>query len=423
MHLESAMNVAQPGYQTHLIVDPQHKNMPAASFELPATWHASSVLKWVFQEGFIDPAGDFAYPVNVWALAENPANGDAMERFPDLSFYFVPQANMMGLGGLGGSLTGWFGSGATVGNGSGGLLGALAGLFGITPTSSRGQPAFRMVGATMSPPMSGVDAIAKFLLPRHRGGVTDLRIVGRFVPHDLGHIVQALPRNMKAEPVGLRIEYSMNGIAFEEEICAIRTEWVTSDTGPMGVMVQQNWQLASPFGIRAVRGTLQAKRPLFSRILQSSRQNPEWLRLFQSVYQQLQQQFNGLIQQGYDSIAAAGMASRAISANNDAMLASMEASRAAENAAWQQQRELARQESERHSTQDAWSDYFKGTNTYDDRSTATGTSEHSNEWSYVWSNGNGDYRRTNDANYNPNTDPSIGSAQNWELLRQGRSPT
>jgi hypothetical protein len=384
------------------------------------------VLKWVFQEGFVDPAGDFAYPVNVWARAEDPTNSDAMERFPDLSFYFVPQAMMMGLGGLGGSMAGWFGGGATGGNGSGGVLGALASLFGVTPKSSpaagRGQPAFRMVGATMSPPMSGVDAITKFLLPRHRASVSDLRIVGPFVPQDLGHIVRALPPNVKAEPVGLRIEYSINGIAFEEEICAVRTEWVTSDTGPMGVMVQQNWQLASPFGIRAMRGTLQAKRPMFSRIMQSSRQNPEWVRLFQSVYQQLQQQFNGWIQQGYDSIAAAGMASRAISANNDAMLANMEASRTAENAAWQQQREQARQESERYTTQDAWSDYFKGTNTYDDRSTATGTSEHSNEWSYVWSNGNGDYRRTNDANYNPNTDPGIGSAQNWELLPQRRSP-
>jgi hypothetical protein len=271
-----------------------------------------------------------------------------------------------------------------------------------------------MHGATASPPLPTTDAITKFLLPRHRGSLPDMRVVGQFVPQMLSQYMQSLPRGIKAEPGGVRIEYTVSGRPFEEEICAIGLRWDTSDVGPMGVVVQHNWQLHMPFGMRAAKGTLEAKRALFARILGSARVNPQWVTLSGQVQQQLQQTFNAWIQQGYDAINAAGAASRQISANNDAMLAGMQAQREQQNAAWQQQRaqQRAQTAADEYSSHDAFSDYMRSQNTYEDP--YWGTSKHSNEFEYVWTDGAGNYKFSNEAGY----DPNVGSTQSWQIMRR-----
>ena len=113
------------------------------------------------------------------------------------------------------------------------------------------------------------------------------------------------------------------------------------------------------------------------------------------------------MQAGYDQIAAAAQLSRQISANNDAMLSAidsrLQASRAAGSSAAQGR-----------SANDKFSDYIRGVETVDDP--YYGTSQHSYNERYHWTDGYGTYRHSNDATYNPNQ-TETGA---WQLMEPTR---
>ena len=363
----------------HFIVDHLFGNMPVASFELPSDWRPSSGMQWVFGQ-VTDPANDFAYPVNMWARAED-ANGDAaIERFPEMNFYYLPQAAMFGWSGLFSSLMG----------------------------QARHNPLF---GAASSPPMSGTDAVVKFLLPWVRAGLPDLRVIGPVDPRDY---VAMMPTNpaMHPEAVGLRIEYSAFGRHYEEDIYAIKTQWdVQQFAAATGMMIQTNWQISLSAGLRATKGTLAQRRPELLRILSTVRPNPQWMELYAHVLQQLKQIFDAYIQQGYDQIAAAGMASQQISANNDALLGQFQQQRQSSMAQWDHARRTAAQQEERTAAE-RFSDHLLDVNWHVD--SQGGRVQHSSEHDVVWRSGSGRIHGTNDASF----DPNVGSTENWEKLRK-----
>jgi hypothetical protein len=131
------------------------------------------------------------------------------------------------------------------------------------------------------------------------------------------------------------------------------------------------------------------------------------------IYKQIAATFNQNLARGYAQIAAAGALSRQISANNDAMLRTLQAQRAAGNAA-----AAARRSTDSGagptSANDAFSKYIRGVERYADP--ATGTSEQSSNQSYHWTDGFGNYQGSNDAGYNPN----VGSTSNWQLMEPAR---
>jgi hypothetical protein len=131
------------------------------------------------------------------------------------------------------------------------------------------------------------------------------------------------------------------------------------------------------------------------------------------IYKQIAATFNQNLARGYAQIAAAGALSRQISANNDAMLRTLQAQRAAGNAA-----ATARRASDSgtgtSSANDEFSKYIRGVERYADP--ATGTSEHSSNQAYHWTDGFGSYQGSNDAGYNPN----VGSTSNWQLMEPAR---
>jgi hypothetical protein len=393
------MNVvtAETEFQTYFVADTYFKNMPALSLAIPQGWSASSTLKWVIGD-IIDPS-DYDYPVNVWARAEDPASGRAFEHFPNINFCFVPGMTPPSLPALPS------------------LSGLMTSLFGRSPAAPPPPPPAprpRIVGATVLAPMRGVDAVVKCLLPRFRPNLSDLKVVGTFVPPELAEQAKAAAKaqaGLAVEAVGVRIEYTLSGKLFEEEITATKSQWDVAASGPAGTIVQTNWQLFSPFGMRAPKGTLDGMRPLIARALSQTRVNPEWVKLRDQVKQQLQQQAQGVLQQGYASIAAAGAASRQISASSDAMLHSMQAHRQQENTQSHQNR-AAQAAADARSSTAGFDDYIRGVNTYEDP--YWGQSQHSNEHQYAWTDGSGNYRYSDDASF----DPNIGANQNWQLMKR-----
>jgi hypothetical protein len=215
-----------------------------------------------------------------------------------------------------------------------------------------------------------------------------------------------------ADEAGARIEYDEAGQAIEEEFYAVVVRQNVPYHGPMGTMTQINWGFARLFAFRAARGELERYRPTFWRVAASVRVNPLWQQLFGQVMQQLQQQFNAYIQAGYDQIAAAGQLSRAISANNDAMLRGFEQQRQAAARSDAAARAAAQESAERASPAERFSDAIRGVERVEDP--YWGESEQDANYDYHWTDGQGSYQSSNDPFFNPN----IGSTQNWSLMKK-----
>src|SRR5262249_55685596 len=128
------------------------------------------------------------------------------------------------------------------------------------------------------------------------------------------------------------------------------------------------------------------------------------------VLQVLAAEFNRRIAQGYAQIQAAAQMSRTISANNDAMLRSMQAQRQA-----QAQRDAARRAASTASSSpnDEFSLYIRGTQRMQDP--YWGESEQVYAQRYHWTDGYGNYRSSNDPSYNPNI--GAGSGPTWQLMQ------
>jgi hypothetical protein len=66
------------------------------------------------------------------------------------------------------------------------------------------------------------------------------------------------------------------------------------------------------------------------------------------------------------------------------------------------------------SSNDKFDDYVRGVDTTDDP--YYGTSQHSANESYHWTDGYGSYRNANDSSYNPNQNEN----GNWQLMKQSQ---
>ena len=191
----------------------------------------------------------------------------------------------------------------------------------------------------------------------------------------------------------------------EEEFYAVSYLVRIPYDGPQGRTWQINWGLNAVHSFRGPAGTLDRRRPVFAAIAKSFRPNPAWQARLAGINQYLAAEFNRQLQAGYDQIAAAGRMSRQISANNDAMIASIDRQLAAGRSSGR---------SGGSSGTAAFDDYIRGVDTTNDP--YYGTSQHSNTSQFHWTDGYGNYRNTNDASADPNR-TEVG---NWTLLQNIR---
>ena len=147
--------------------------------------------------------------------------------------------------------------------------------------------------------------------------------------------------------------------------------------------------------------------PLLTYIVSTLRLDPMWQARREQVQQQINDEFNRNIARGYAQIQAAAQMSRTISANNDAMLASMQAQRQI-----QAQRDAAMRAASQTASGNGFSDYLRGTTRM--RDPYWGESAQSSAHSYHWTDGQGNYRASNDPTFNPNI--GGGGGPNWTRM-------
>ena len=209
----------------HQILDPQHGNVVASAFEYPTGWQARSGMTWNFQ--------DMSLPVKAYAQTYNAQGTECVEFLPNDMFFWLPEGRMF---------------------------------------YQQGQS---VMGQAFMPPMSCVDALKAWVVPKFRGQFAGVRVVRVGYVPILSHLGPQSP-NMQGEEGCISLEYSLNGKLMEEEIYGVKGLNQIPYYGPQGMMVQTNWGFPLLFSFRAEKGQLDAHRDCFWKIVASLKLNPAW---------------------------------------------------------------------------------------------------------------------------------------------------
>jgi hypothetical protein len=347
----SGLTIDGEHFTRRLVIDHQQDNMPVAAFMAPEKWSDRSEVVWTY--------ANVAAPVRTQLAVENPANAEALYTYPPVA------------------------------------------MFWLRPSMGYYRPGQSDGGLTFGSPMDPAPTLLGFIRQTRRG-FSDLKVVGW---KDLPGLAAALniPRAPNQHGVGIKVAYTLNGKPVEEEFYAVSYLTNIPYDGPQGRTWQDNWGLFFVHSFRAPAGTIDKRRPVFAAIARSLKNNPAWQQRYAAIDAYLTQQFNIQLQAGYDRIAAAGRLSAAISANNDAMIATIDSRLRSSGGGGVI--------SGGRSPSASFDDYIRGVETTNDP--YYGTSQHTNTEQYHWTDGYGSYRNTNDPSANPNNTDS----GNWTLLQ------
>jgi hypothetical protein len=359
---------ARPGtlnFVPYEVTDANFGGIRVATLAIPAGWRATSQVRWDF--------GSANYPVHVHVRVQSPDGKMWIELLPLDAVYWMDRT---------------FGQPVRVGQ--------------------------RSFGAVYAPNATIEQALQELVVVPARGKMPGFQIIGKRAidPTRLARAFHV--SNARGEAMAMRVRYTLNGARAEEDFFTFYTAVQTIPyTGPQGTSHEYHRLLWLSHSVGATDGLLPSVYPLLSVVVDSIRPDESYQRHIQAVQRQITAQFNAYLQRGYDSIAAAAQLSRSISANNDALLSSMQQQRAAQRRADAARRTAA---SEGASANDAFSQYIRGTTRMNDP--YWGTSEQDSNFSYHWTDGLGNYRASNDSSFNPNV--GTGGGPNWQRMEPAR---
>ena len=337
-------------FHPYAVVDRTQGGLRVSTFAVPDGWTATSSVNWNYAAT--------SWPVLVGARFA-AADGSAwLELFPAECFYWTEPADRS----------------TRVGG--------------------------KSLGMIHRPGITAAEAMKAFVIGRYRGRVQNLRLAGM---RPIGNIAAALRKPpLPGESVAARVRYTENGHTVDEEFFLLLSQPNRIPYhGPQGTSYENHRVLAYVHSMGARDGQLDGLHPLLGYITSSVQFDPVWDQRRQQVQNQLTAQWERNMAAGYSRIAAAGALSRQISANNDAMIASMDAQRQASNRSFQH-------------TSDSFSQYIRGTEKMQDP--YWGTSEHAYTEKYHWTDGQGGYQHSNDAGFNPN----VGGTGTWQLMQPAK---
>ncbi len=248
-------------------------------------------------------------------------------------------------------------------------------------------------------PMQPVQAL-EYLIKQYRSKYPDLKFIGS---QDLPGLIKAygIKSGNQQHGIGEKVSYSLDGKPVEEEFYAVH--YYSQVNG------ESIWGLAAIHSFRAPPGTLDKRRNVFAAIAKSIRPTRAFAERRDSIHQQQVGAYKAHEKATYDSIArgkelaAEGKASEdRFDANLDAGLAQNAAARANASGA------TAR------SGNDKEDDYIRDVETVNDPN--TGTTQRSILQENHWTDGYGNYRDSNDPNYDPNK----GEVGQWTQMTPAR---
>lgn len=351
----------QMQFRRQEIVDTQQGGLVMSTMTVPVDWKVTSNVLWTY--------GDVSHPVRASARAEAPDGSAWVEYFPIEIFFW------------------------------------------LQPVTSPVPIGTRSLGMIHKPNIGLEEAMNRFVIAPYRGKKKGLQVVGSRPINGLPEAFGGPP--FPGQAVAVRLRYAVGDQTADEDMYGLLgTGNQIPYTGPQGTWYESHRPLAFVHAVGATNGKLDSLYPLLAFIATSVKVDPIWEQRRQQVMQQLAAEFNRMIAKGYAQIQAAAQMSKAISANNDAMLAGMQAQRQAQAASDAARRAAANAGGGGGSPNDDFSQYLRGTERMKDP--YWGESDHSYNEQYHWTDGQGNYRHSNDSTYNPNV--GAGGGPTWQRM-------
>jgi hypothetical protein len=328
-------------FRVQEVADQKQGGLVGLRFAVPQDWRAGGRFDWNYR--------DLYTPLRVSTRAEAPDGSAWVETFPSELFYWLDPR--------------W------------------------------DNPNAPSVGGIHHKNIRLVEAMQRYVIARYRGREKNLQWLG---VRPVANLPQALGQPATAgNGVCLRIRYQSGNDIVDEEFYGFMSKVVTIPyTGPQGTTYEYHRFFSLVHSMGAKNGRLESMRPVLGLIASSFQTDKIWLQHYQEVVRQLNEAYQRNLAQGYAQIEAAGQLSRAISANNDAMIQAMDQQRAESNAP------SARSDDRAYKAIDNFDQYVRGTEKVED---AYGqVSEQPSQYNYHWADGYGNFVHTNDPDYDPN---------------------
>jgi len=336
----SAVSAQALVLEPHTIRDPGINNLVACGFLKPKGWNVTGGVKWY---------PDSLHQACIEVKISNPNGFEQIETFPWCH-------------------CNWFSN-------------------PVIPM----QRGSNYMGALVMEPMTPKDVVQSMTIPAHRRGA---RIVDVQDQPEVAKQLSKLNGGAKVMSQRIRIEYTLNGTAMEEDLYL--SLYYTSANLGVNNCIAYLWGPAwTPFSLRAEKGKLNAASNLLLPLISSGQFNPKWLEGYYEVCNLFRKRMN-------QSIVNARALSDTITRNSNEIFNMISSSY------WNRQASQDR-------IHNNFSDYMRGVTRYNDPN-LTYPVQLPSGYQYAWANANGTYILSNDANFNPNH----GSTTTWTLLQTTR---
>ncbi len=270
---------------------------------------------------------------------------------------------------------------------------------GALANTPRNRNAPNLGPTDASPGITAAQALYRGAIAPFRGQMPGLRVVGW---RPVSPLPAAVANKQQGDSVAVRVQYSRGGTLMEEDFYGfLEKVYTISFTGPYGTSYEHHRFLRYTHSFAARQGSLDNWYPTLAFMHAQSKGDPRWAELHSKVYQGVNAQFSARMKQGWDSIRASGEASRMISANNDAMIASLRARATTSNTS-------------REQINRGFSEYIRGVERVQDPATGR-THEVSSGSNHYWRSAQGTIVGTNSVG-----DPNVGSTTSWQRLESVR---
>jgi hypothetical protein len=335
-------------YKTVSFTDTEGIGTKAFSMLTPSDWQSEGTIEWKLDIVSMPVAGEF----RAW----NPNGHEEFHLFPNQAFFWSDN-----------------------------------------PMTQQTFPAGSYYfGALVRSPEGVLDALKDTALPLFRGNVENLQIISQTTLPQVNNNFQigtdpATGVVTSANAGKIRIEYTQNGVAMEEEIyCVIQSQDIPIQT-LYGTSRNINWYMTYIESFRAEKGKLDSQAKMFQTISYFAKTDINWLNKYNQVV-------NYLIQQQIQKIQTLGQLSSIVSqTSNDISDANYEA--------WQQSQNVKDQMGKDFSN--SILDIQSYRNPIDGN-----TVELPSGYSSAWTNSLGEYILSDSPNY----DPNVGSNLNWQQM-------
>jgi len=342
--------VSRPAYvvrfRPYACVDDQGLGIAAFHLLLPVGWQVRGGVEWRLDNP--------AFPAYGALRVSNPEKLEELEIFPNLPMFWTN--NQM--------------------------------VLGMFPVGSK------YFGNVVHPPLDAAAALRQLVLPGFRGGATGLTVVDADPVPALARAVEEMQARaqpearIRADAARVRVEYSWNGVAVEEELYGVVQVFSFSMPTMQGMVTNQNWWVDYLFSFKAAKGRLDEAAKLLQTVAFSFRVEPQWFAGCGRVVEAL---IKGQIQQ----IRHIGEIGRIYAQTGSEI-------REAELHRWEADQAV------RDRLADDWSRQFRGYDRYWDPA-GERMVELPSGYDNAWVNNLGEVVLAADPSFNPN----IGSNQTW----------